>query len=154
MPLILTYSPAQVGLKAHDTVRALIHDTKTDRIQLDDGEIDGMIAMRGLLATSDPNANRAAVYLAAADCARMISAKFASESEVVLTNVGAMKSNASAAYGRLADRLEQIGSQDAAPQFLDVTTVATADAVNPNGYPNDWVAGVDGVPELDTGQFG
>lgn len=154
MPLTLTYTPANMGTHAHDFVRALIHDTKTDRILLDDAEVDGMLAQRALVPTSDPVANRAAVYMTAAECARMIQAKFSSEAEIALTPVGPLKRAASDAYRQLAGYLEDMASRDAAPQFLDPTTVATADAVNANGYPNDWVAGVDGVPELDTGSFG
>lgn len=146
--MTFSYTLANFGVQAQDTIRGLIRDTKVDRPFLQNEEIAGILAMRGLTPTTGAVANRAGVYLAAADCCRLIQAKFSSEQEIAITAVGMLKKDAAVAYGRLADKFEADGQADAAPSFADVTLVATADSVHPNGYPNDWVAGVDSVPEL------
>jgi hypothetical protein len=142
-----TYALATVATRALDKVRALIRDTKNDRMFLQDEEISALLADRGLVAASDPVGNRPAVYLTAAEAARMIQAKFASESEIALTAVGPLKQNAAGAYARLAAYLEAAALTDAAPQFVDPQSFG-ADSVHPSGYENDWVAGVDPVPGL------
>lgn len=147
--MAFTYTLALVGTQARDKVRALVRDTQITRPFLQDEEIDALLADRALLFNSNPVTKRAAVYLTAAEAARMIQAKFASESEIALTAVGPLKQNAAGAYAQLAKALEQAALTDAAPTFVDPTSFASApDSVNPSGYPNDWVAGVDPVPGL------
>jgi len=144
-----SYTLANFGVQAQDTIRGLIRDTKSDRPFLQNEEIAGVLAMRGLLPTTNAVANRPGMYLAAADCCRMIQAKFSSEQEIAITPVGALKKDAAKAYAALAEKFEGDAQSDAAPQFQDPTLVVSADDVNPSGYPNDWIAGVDSVPELN-----
>lgn len=143
-----TYTLALVATQALHKVRALVRDTQGTRPLLQDEEINALLADRALAFNSDPVTNRAAVYLTAAEAARMIQAKFASESEIALTAVGPLKNNAAAAYAQLAKYLEQAALTAVAPSFVDPTSFAAPDAVSPSGYPNDWVAGVDPVPGL------
>lgn len=132
-----TYVVADVGVKVQSTIRSLIHDTKTDRQLLQDEEILAQLKRRGFaLATSDPTTNWPGTYLAAADCADIIAAKFASESEIAITNVGAVKSNASGSYAALARHLREQGASDAKPNF-----------VNPSDYDITYVEGVDCLPD-------
>ena len=141
-----TYNQANVGVQARDTVRSLIHDTKQDKNLLQDSEIDWQLKRRGF-ATGllDPNTSPPAVYLAAADCAEMCRAKFAAESEIAITNVGAVKSTASQAFAALAKQLREMGASDASPQFpLRVQDDDTGRA----DYPITFVEGVDLPPDL------
>lgn len=137
--MAFSYVVADVGVKVRTTVRSLIHDTKTDRQLIQDEEIDWQLKRRGF-ATGlvDPNTNPPAVYLAAADCAELIQAKFASESEIAITAVGMVKSSASSAYASLAKQLRERGAADAGVSFA-----------NPSSYENTWVAGVDDLPDLE-----
>jgi hypothetical protein len=147
--MTFSYTLANFGVTAQDTIRGLIRDTKSDRPFLQNEEIAGILAMRGLTPTTSAVANRPGMYLACADCCRVIQAKFSSEQEIAVTAVGMLKKDAAKAFAALAEKFENDAQSDAAPQFQDVTTVATADDVHPNGYPNDWVAGVDSIPELE-----
>jgi len=128
--------PGKVGVECRDTIRSIIHDTKSDRQLLQDEEIVWQLTRRGLAASADPTPNAAAVYLAAADCARLIQAKFSSESEIALTPVGPMKSGAASAYAALARDLERKGAMDAGPNFA-----------NPGTYELTFVDGIDAVPD-------
>lgn len=146
--MTFSYTLANFGIQAQDTIRGLIRDTKTDRPFLQNEEIAGVLGMRGLTPATSAVANRPGMYLAAADCCRMIQAKFSSESEIAITPVGVLKKDAARAYAALADKFENDAQSDAAPAFLDPTLVAAADNIHPDGYPADWVAGVDSVPLL------
>ncbi len=133
------FDPTKVGVEAIQTVRSLIHDTKTDRQLLQDEEIKWQLTRRGFTTgLEDPDTNPQAVYLAAAECAEIIQAKFASESEIAITNVGVVKSTAAGEYARLARTLREKGSADAAPSFA-----------NPAAYETTFVAGVDPEPDLE-----
>ena len=146
--MTFSYTLANFGVTAQDTVRGLIRDTKSDRPFLQNEEIAGILTMRGLTPTTNAVANRPGMYLACADCCRVIQAKFSSEQEIAITAVGMLKKDAAKAYAALAEQFENDAQSDAAPQFQDPTSVLGADAVNANGYPNDWIAGVDTIPEL------
>src|ERR1051326_6694010 len=135
--MTFSYTLANFGVQAQDTVRGLLRDTKSDRPFLQNEEIAGVLVMRGLTATTNPVTNRAAVYLAAADCARLIQAKFSSEQEIAVTAVGMLKKDAAKAYAALADRFESEAESVAAPSFEDPTTVANADDVHPNAYRSE-----------------
>lgn len=134
----MPWDKTKVGVEALHTVRSLIHDTKSDRILLQDEEITWQLARRGLAAADDPDTNPSAVYLAAADCAETVRAKFASESEIAVTNVGVVKSTAAREFATLARALREMGSAGAGPQFA-----------NPSAYPTTHVEGVDPAPELE-----
>jgi len=135
-----TYVLAEVGTKALPFVRRLIGDTKTDRPQLQDEEIAAQLALVTLTVTSDPIANATACYGAAAECARMIAAKFSSESEIVLTPLGMQKSTAAAAYLAIAAALDRKVASGAGISFAD-----------PGTYETTWVDGVDPVPDEEAG---
>lgn len=134
-----TYTVANVGVQARDTVRSLIHDTKTDKRLLQDEEIDWQLTRRGF-ATGliDPDTNVSALYLAAAACAELVAAKFASESEIAITNVGVVKSDASRSFLALAKVLRENGASDVAGSFA-----------NPSEYCQTFVAGIDDLPALE-----
>lgn len=143
-----TYTVATVGTHAHDFVRLLLHDVQADRPLLADEELDAFLALRALTANSDPIANASACYAAAADAARSIEAKFASEAETEITDLGIVKQTAAQEYRRLAAELEAKSLTGAAPSFVDPSTFTDHTAMTPSGYPNDFVAGVDPVPGL------
>ncbi len=147
--MAFTYVPATIATRAHDAVRFLVRDTKNDRPFLTDDEIDAALAFGGMLPGDNPIANLNNLYGCAAIAARSIQAKFASESEIAITALGASKSTAAAAYEKLARYLEAQQESDAAPTFVSPVGVAGPDAVHPSGYPNEWIAGVDPVPDLD-----
>ena len=142
------YGVGTVSTHAHDFVRLLLHDVQSDRPLLADEEIDAFLVMRGLTANSDPLANLSACYSAAADAARSIEAKFASEAETEITDLGIVKQSAAQEYRRLATELEAKALTGAAPSFADPSLAIDHTARTPSGYPNDWVAGVDPVPGL------
>jgi hypothetical protein len=143
-----TYTLATVSTHAHDFVRLLLHDVQTDRPLLQDEELDTFLALHAVTAVSDPIANASACYAAAADAARSIEAKFASEAETEITELGIVKQTASTEYRRLAAELDAKSLTGAVPSFLDPSTFPDMTAMTPSGYPNDWVAGVDPVPGL------
>lgn len=135
-----TYQVTNVGVQARDTVRSLIHDTKTDKRLLQDEEIDWQLTRRGFTTgLADPDTNVPALYLAAAECAELVAAKFASESEIAITNVGMVKSTASSAFMALARMLREKGASDGGGgQFA-----------NPGEYCTTFVAGIDSLPDLE-----
>lgn len=140
------FNPANVGVQARDTVRSLIHDTKTDRQLLQNEEIDWQLTRRGLASgTVDPDTAPNAVYLAAAECAEIIAGKFAAESEIAITSVGAVKSTASDAFLRIARMLREKGSSDAQPSFPLRTQ---DDDTGRAAYETTYVEGIDVPPDL------
>lgn len=143
-----SYALGTVQTHAHDFVRLLLHDVQNDRPLLADEELDAFLAMRALTAISDPLANLSACYAAAADAARSIEAKFASEAETEITDLGIVKQTAAQEYRRLAAELDAKSLTGAAPSFVDPSGFVDHTAMTPSGYPNDWVAGVDPVPGL------
>ncbi len=100
-----TYTLAQVGSHSQDFIRLLVRDTKADRQLLADEEIVALLAMHGILPTDAPSANPSGCYLAAAEAAEALQARFASESSIALTAEGPVKSLASNAYAQLAKAL-------------------------------------------------
>lgn len=135
----VAFDPTKVGVESIMTIRSLIHDTKADRVLLQDEEIKWQLTRRGFTTgLEDPDTNPQAVYLAAAECAELIQAKFASESEIAITAVGPVKSAAAGEFARLARSLREKGSADAAPKFA-----------NPGEYETTFVAGVDPEPDLE-----
>lgn len=143
-----SYTLANTSTKALDFIRLLLHDVQSDRPLLQDEEIGAFLAQRGLLLTTDPIANSASCYDTASECARSIEAKFASEAETEITDLGIVKQSASVEYRRLANELAQKALAGVAPSFEDRPAAANADAVNPSGYDNDFVAGVDPIPGM------
>lgn len=134
-----TFNFADVGVKARDTVRSLLHDTKTDKRLLQDEEIDWQLTRRGFAnGTVDPDTNVPALYLAAAECAEIVAAKFAAESEIAITSVGPVKDNASARFLTLARLLREKGASDVGASFA-----------NPADYDITFVAGIDDLPDLE-----
>lgn len=103
--MAFTYGLATVGARAHDFVRMLVRDTKSDRAQLQDEELDALLAIRGIQPGDAPATNPSGCYLAAAEAAEALQARYASESSIALTAEGPIKSNAAAAYAQLAKAL-------------------------------------------------
>lgn len=87
-------------------IRTRVGDTSKDRNQLEDEEISALLVDHGLTDTSSSVTSRSALYNAAADAARTIAARFAKDSEIAITEVGRIKSDASASYLRLAAKFE------------------------------------------------
>lgn len=132
----LTYSPANTATQIRDMVRLLVHDVHSDRPLLDDAEVDAFIVMRGRLATGeDPQTYPSAVYQIAADCCDAIQAKYASESESVLTDVGVVRSTAAGEYAKLGAKFRKMGEGSGTLAF-----------VNPSDYKTTFVSGVDTLP--------
>lgn len=106
--MTVSYVPGNALTRARDAVRLLIHDTDSDRELLDDDEIDFFLDTVGLTGTSDPTTgNYVAVRRAAAAAARAIAAKFASETQVGISEVSGSARDTAAQYEALANLLHQ-----------------------------------------------
>ena len=103
--MTFTYAAATVGSRSHDFIRFLVRDTKADRGQLADEEVDALLAMHGVLPGDAPSNNPSGCYLAAAEAAEALQARYASESSIALTAEGPVKSLAANAYAQLAKAL-------------------------------------------------
>lgn len=103
--MAFTYVLDTVATRAHDFVRMLVRDTKVDRAQLQDEELDALLAIRGIQPDDAPAANPSGCYFAAAEAAEALQARYASESSIALTAEGPIKSNAASAYAQLAKAL-------------------------------------------------
>lgn len=137
--MAFTYTPANVWVQAHDTVRFLVGDVKSDdALAPDDNEVAAALRRYGLSAASDALTNATAVFNAAADLAEAFRARLAREAEVVLTEVGTTKADASRAFAALAKDLRQKARAGIRPSFA-----------NPQDYPTTYVAGVDTPPDLE-----
>ena len=135
----LTYAAANTATQIRDMVRLLVHDTHTDKPLLDDAEVDAFIVMRGRLATGeDPQTYPSAVYAIAADCCDAIQAKFASESESVLTDIGVVRSTAAGEFAKLGKKYRKAAEG-----------AATISFTNPKAYDVTFVPSVDTVPGLE-----
>ncbi len=132
-----TYNDGKLAEAKH-YVRFLIADTNERRFRVTDNEINALLAMHGLTATSAVAANAEGVYATALACAERIVAELAMESRVTITDVGQTKSTAASAYrintvNRLRKRVGEIGGE---PSFL-----------NPATYDLTYVEGIDTEPD-------
>lgn len=130
-----TYDPTLASSIALHWVRWKVGDTKQDRPLADDGEIAAALAEHDLLITSNPLTNMRPALLAAAKVADGIAASLASKSEIVMTGVGQVKSNASQLYRDLARTLRSQANRQVAPSWQ-----------NHEAYPTTHVFGEDPLP--------
>jgi hypothetical protein len=100
-----SYDAAQTSTAALAFVRFLVRDTRKDRAQLEDEEITTLLGLRGILATDAPSTNPSGCYLAAAEAAENLQARYAADSSIALTAEGPVKSLAASAYAQLAKAL-------------------------------------------------
>lgn len=137
--MAFTYVAANVWVQAQDTVRFLVGDVKSDdALAPDDNEVLAALRRYGLVAASDALGNATKVFNAAADLAEAFRARLARESEVVLTEVGQTKADASRSFAALAKDLRQKARAGIMPSFA-----------NPQAYPTTFVQGVDSLPNLE-----
>lgn len=108
-------------------IRTRLGDTSKDRRQLEDEEISALLVDHGLTDTSSSATNRSALYQAAADGARTIAARFAKDSEIAITEVGRIKSDASASYLRLAAKFEDEARKTQPDEFAPAEEMDTLD---------------------------
>lgn len=137
--MAFTYDATKVWTEAHHTVRFLVGDVKSDdALAPDDNEVAAALRRYGLVAASDPMVTPGAVFNAAADLAEAFRARLARESEIVLTEVGQAKGDASRSFAALAKELRQKARAGIRPSFA-----------NPQSYPATFVQGVDTLPDLE-----
>lgn len=113
---------------SRDKVRLLIGDTATTDQQLQNGEVDFFVALRG------------DIYLAAADAARAIAARYARQADTSNLSLSISASQRAEAYGKLAVELaERSVSLGGADMFVGGASIAEkearsedADAVQPS----------------------
>lgn len=138
MAKVGSYDSSKVKTEALHAVRFHTGDTKAEKFLLADGEIDAMLDRYGLTLTSTPKDNEAAITKTVVDCLRAIVNDLAGESEIEMTDIGPIKSEAATQFRRSLEDWERKLSGFARPFFAD-----------PRPYPVTHVAGVDPVPELE-----
>lgn len=132
------YEPGKVGSSALHFVRVSTGDTKEIRSHLPNEVIEALLRARGVQPSDAPLDNWNAVHEAIADGHEIIAARLAQESEVVISSVGAVKSNAASEHLRLAKLARK-----------KVRTTGGASFANPGAYSTIHVPSVDAVPNLE-----
>lgn len=132
------YEPAKVGTSALHYVRIATGDTKEGRSHLPNEAIEALLKARGVQPGDPPLDNWNAVHEAIADGHEMIAARLAQESEIVISNVGAVKSTAAGEHLRLAKLARK-----------KVRTTGGAKFANPEPYSTIHVPSVDALPALE-----
>lgn len=135
----MAYEVDLAASEARHAVRALAGDTNPESEQLGDGEINLLLIVRGLTATSDPTSSWSTVQEIAAEACEMIAARLSAESEIVIDGISATKSTAAGEFRRRAQELRRRAQTGATPSFA-----------NPSAYSNTHVTGVDPLPELES----
>lgn len=133
------FEPGKIGTEALHFVRFRTGQTLAKRNHLSDEAIAALLAVHGLEPDADPIANQTAVLETVIEGHEAIAARLATESEVAITEVGAVKSTAAREHLEMAQRLRtQLRRAGGKPLWANVAAFGTT-----------FVAGVDPDPELE-----
>jgi hypothetical protein len=133
------FDPTKINTEAQHWIRWRLGDTKTPgRVLAKQDTIIAILAIHGLIATSDPVVNRSLVRKAAIDVCRGIVATLSQDSEVAMTDVGPMKKLGAEEMRKVMEDLLREESINARPKYA-----------NPGDYPPGFLADVDELPDLE-----
>lgn len=133
------FEPGKIGTEALHFVRFRTGQTKEKRSHLSNEAIEALLAVHGLEPNADPIANQVAVLETVIEGHEAIAARLATESEVAITEVGAVKSTAAREHLEMAARLRtQLRRAGGKVLWANVGAFGTT-----------FVAGVDPDPELE-----